>query len=251
MHTNNLFYLKIWQDCHFAVFLYELSLSIICNALTLALHSINRRIMNDTHNYCSFSAANTNSCFPILYVVYIILSILFRCMVEEISSCNNSEFRIVCFVKIQVKNRWCTLVFRIRTFLILVPLTPYCSSFRKKIYNKNIFFFFFVFVVWHPLVGHGLFTVEASPSLPDTLHSVGIPGLVISLSQRILPSNVQLSQETDIHAFHVGFDHSPSKKAAADPRLRNQKQYICLYSDHILYIIYTNYFLSPCLMCMW
>jgi len=73
------------------------------------------------YNYCSFSAANTNIFFPILCVVSIVLSIPFRCMVEEISSCNNSEFRIVCFVKIQAKNRCSTVVFRIRTFLILVP----------------------------------------------------------------------------------------------------------------------------------
>jgi hypothetical protein len=40
------------------------------------------------------------------------------------------------------------------------------------------------------------------------------------LSQRPLPDNTQHSQETDIHALVGIRTHNPSKRAAADPRLR-------------------------------
>ena len=41
---------------------------------------------------------------------------------------------------------------------------------------------------------------RASRSHLDTSHSVGLPGRVISLTQRLLPENTQHSQQTDIHA---------------------------------------------------
>jgi hypothetical protein len=45
-------------------------------------------------------------------------------------------------------------------------------------------------------------------------------GRVISPSQRPLPDITQHSQETDIHALGGIRTHNPSKRAAADPRLR-------------------------------
>ena len=45
-------------------------------------------------------------------------------------------------------------------------------------------------------------------------------GRVISPAQRILPDNIQHSQETDIHDTGGIRAHHPSKPAAADPRLR-------------------------------
>ena len=43
---------------------------------------------------------------------------------------------------------------------------------------------------------------------------------VISPTQRPLPDNTQHSQQTDIHASGAKRTHNPSKRAAADPRLR-------------------------------
>jgi hypothetical protein len=45
-------------------------------------------------------------------------------------------------------------------------------------------------------------------------------GRVISSSQRPLPDNTQHSQQTDIHVPGGIRTHNPSKRAAADPRLR-------------------------------
>ena len=45
-------------------------------------------------------------------------------------------------------------------------------------------------------------------------------GRVISPPHRPLPANTQHSQQTDIHAFGKIRTHNPSKRAAADPRLR-------------------------------
>jgi len=45
-------------------------------------------------------------------------------------------------------------------------------------------------------------------------------GRVICPSQRPLPENTQHSQQTDIHAPSGIRNKNPSKRAAADPRLR-------------------------------
>jgi len=42
--------LKIWQVSHSAVMSYELLLNTICNALTLALHSVNKQKNNERYN---------------------------------------------------------------------------------------------------------------------------------------------------------------------------------------------------------
>jgi hypothetical protein len=62
------------------------------------------------------------------------------------------------------------------------------------------------------LVGQGFLTVEASGRYDFS-------GRVISPSQRSVPDNTQQSQQTNIHAPGGTRTHSPSKQAAADPRL--------------------------------
>ena len=47
--TYSLFSLKIWQVSHFVVLSYELLLT-TCNALTLALHSVNKQKNNERYN---------------------------------------------------------------------------------------------------------------------------------------------------------------------------------------------------------
>ena len=69
-----------------------------------------------------------------------------------------------------------------------------------------------------PLVGQGILIIKALRSHSDTPHSVG----VISSSQRPLPDNTQHSQQTDIHVPGGTRTHSPSKRAAADPCLRQR-----------------------------
>jgi len=55
----------------------------------------------------------------------------------------------------------------------------------------------------------------------DTTRSVGLSGRVIGPSQkRPLPENTQNSQETDIYPTDGIRTRNPSKRAAADPRLR-------------------------------
>jgi len=45
-------------------------------------------------------------------------------------------------------------------------------------------------------------------------------GRVLRSTHRPLPDNTQHSQQTDIHALSRIRTHNPSKRAAADPRLR-------------------------------
>ena len=91
-----------------------------------------------------------------------------------------------------------------------------------------------------PLVGEGLPIIEASRlhadtpqsagshadtpqsagSHADTPQSAGSSGRVISLTQRNLPDNTQLSNETDIDAHGRIRTLSPSNLAVTDPRLR-------------------------------
>jgi hypothetical protein len=65
---------------------------------------------------------------------------------------------------------------------------------------------------------------------------------VISPTQRPLPDNTQQSQETDIHAPGGIRTHDPSKRAAADPRLRPRshwdwRQDIILLSRSLFYLL--------------
>jgi hypothetical protein len=53
-------------------------------------------------------------------------------------------------------------------------------------------------------------------------HSVGPSGRAIGPSQRPLPDNTQHSQETDIHVPGGIRTLNPSKRAAADPHLRQR-----------------------------
>jgi len=68
--------------------------------------------------------------------------------------------------------------------------------------------------------GSGSPIIKASRSHPDTPHSVGL-----LWTTETLPDHTQLSQETDIHAAGGIRKHNPSKKAAADPRLRPRGQW--------------------------
>ena len=89
-----------------------------------------------------------------------------------------------------------------------------CSSSTSD--RRHIFFY----MAQLPLAGHGLIIVEASRSYSDTPHSVVLSVRVISQSQRPLPDNTQHSQETDIHAPGGIRTRNPSKRTAANPRLR-------------------------------
>jgi hypothetical protein len=60
----------------------------------------------------------------------------------------------------------------------------------------------------------------ASRSHSDTPHSVGLPGRVISPTQRPLPGNTQHTQQTDIHAPGGIRNHNLRKRATSDPHLR-------------------------------
>jgi hypothetical protein len=72
-------------------------------------------------------------------------------------------------------------------------------------------------MVQRPLVDECLLNTEASRSYSDISHSVGHLWMRDQLSQRTLPDNTQ-QQETSIP--NVIRTRNPSKRAAADPRLR-------------------------------
>jgi hypothetical protein len=78
------------------------------------------------------------------------------------------------------------------------------------------------FVAQQPLLGQGLLL----SSLHDhtQTHHIGLDlcGRVTSAMQGALPDNTQNSQETDVHAPAGIRSHNPSKRAAADPRLRKR-----------------------------
>ena len=80
---------------------------------------------------------------------------------------------------------------------------------------------FYYFFAQQPSVAQGLLLHEVSRSHTTTHHSrQDSSGRVISSSQRPLPDNTQHSQQTDIHAPGGIRTHNPSKRAAADLRLR-------------------------------
>jgi hypothetical protein len=73
------------------------------------------------------------------------------------------------------------------------------------------------FMAQQPIVGQDLLIIEASRShVLDTPHSVGL----LWTSDQPVADNTQHSHETDIHAACGIQTHNPSKRTAADPRLR-------------------------------
>jgi len=66
-------------------------------------------------------------------------------------------------------------------------------------------------------VGHGLLIHEVSRSHTTTHHSrKDCYGRVISSSQRLLPDNIQHSQQTNFHAPGGIRTHNLSRRAVAD-----------------------------------
>ena len=79
-----------------------------------------------------------------------------------------------------------------------------------------------------PLGGQGLLIIEASRSHSDTPHSVGLLW-ASDQPEEDLHLTAQHSQETDIHAQGGIPTRNPSKRAAADPRLRAGGHWDLLY----------------------
>jgi hypothetical protein len=73
----------------------------------------------------------------------------------------------------------------------------------------------------HPLVGQGLLIIDALLSHSDTPHSVGLLWTSDQPDpETSLPDNTQHSQETHINAPGEIRTRNPSKRSAADLRLR-------------------------------
>ena len=88
---------------------------------------------------------------------------------------------------------------------------------------NTIMFAFVLFVFWRnsPPVGHGLLIHEVSRSHTTTHYSrYDSSERVIISSHTPLPDNTQPSQQTDIHVPGGIRIHNPSKRVAADLRLR-------------------------------
>ena len=80
---------------------------------------------------------------------------------------------------------------------------------------------YFFSVALLPNERHGLLILEVSRSHTTTQHSQqDSSGRVISSQQRPLPDNTQHSQQTNLHASGGIRTHNPSRREAADLRLR-------------------------------
>ena len=78
-----------------------------------------------------------------------------------------------------------------------------------------------VFTARKPLVGQGPLIVEASNDHIQTHNTrQDSSGRVISVTQKLLPGNTLYSEETDVRASGGIRTQNPSKRAAADPRLK-------------------------------
>jgi hypothetical protein len=86
--------------------------------------------------------------------------------------------------------------------------------------EQRLIIFFFFYHGAKALVGQGFLIIEVSRSHSDTPHSVGLLRTSDKPDARPLPNNTQYSQETNIRAAGGIRTHSPSNRAAADPRLR-------------------------------
>jgi hypothetical protein len=75
----------------------------------------------------------------------------------------------------------------------------------------------------------------------DAPQSVGPLWTVASLSQRYLPDNTQHSQKRDAHAFGKIGTHNPSKRAAADSRLKpyghRNRSFVTIFIPNFIWVI--------------
>jgi hypothetical protein len=115
---------------------------------------------------------------------------------------------------------------------------------ERELYNDEIHDLYssqdiVFFMSQQPLLGQGLLITDASRSQSDTPYSV--VGLLWTSDQsyiETLPDNTQHSQETDIHAPGGIRIRNPSKRAAADPRLRPRGH--CDRQQDIVKVIESN-----------
>ena len=92
---------------------------------------------------------------------------------------------------------------------------------RANNYSGKLLKCLFFTMAQQPPMGQGLLNHEVSRSHTTTPHSLeDSSGRVISPTQRPLSDKTQYSQQTDIHAPGGIRTPNPSKRAAADPRLR-------------------------------
>ena len=96
-------------------------------------------------------------------------------------------------------------------------------------YFEKINYIFFS-VALRPNMGHGLLILEVSWSNTTTHHSrEDSSGRVTGPSHRPLPDNTQRSTQTNIHVPGGIRTHNPSKRVAADLRLRPRGHWDRLY----------------------
>ena len=108
----------------------------------------------------------------------------------------------------------------LHSFQIAFCNVAHCAVLIPIHYPYKIPLFFFL-LGHSPAVGQGLLIHEVSISHTTTHHSrQDSSGRVIRSSQRPLPDNTQHSQQRDFHDPGGIRTHSPSRRAAAEPRLR-------------------------------
>ena len=101
-------------------------------------------------------------------------------------------------------------------FAVKTRVSVQCNNYTKHlILYIHIYIYIYIYNGTTPLVGLGLLVIEASRSLSETPHSVGL----LSPTHRPLPGNKQHIRNR--HPFPSGFrSHSPNNRVAADPLLR-------------------------------
>ena len=92
-----------------------------------------------------------------------------------------------------------------------------------------------------PPMGQVLVIMSASRSYSDTPHSV----VLLWTSDQPVPDNTQHSQERNIHAPGGIRTPNPSKRDAADPRLRPRSQWECQNFCEALFLAGCNQTYDP------
>jgi hypothetical protein len=95
-----------------------------------------------------------------------------------------------------------------------------------------------------PLVGQGLFIMEASQSHSDTPRSVGLLWTSDQPDSQTSTRRTQHTHETDIHASDGARTLYPRKRAAADPRFRLRGHWDCQTLQLVTFYFKFFYFVS-------
>ena len=149
-----------------------------------------------------------------------------RCQLHR-GGCLKSRIRCIIWLARKLYNPLRVVTLKIQCITTAVGTTNFIFTIKRRMFRpiKVIMRLFFFTMALHPRWAKAS-SLSRLHDHTQTHHTRWeSSGRVISPTLRPLPDNTQHSQETDIHDPGEIRTHNPSKRVAADPRLRQRSHW--------------------------